>query len=198
MRKYIISILLLSLLAVHVSAQVRVGLKGGFDVIDHAIRTDIFSVKNRLGFQVGGTVEALIPGAGFGGEVSILYGKKEYKVEDKLNDTSISDYEFVTIPVNLKQRVQLLPGLGIFLVAGAYGEVKINGGNLEDVFNEYKSRNFTLGLNAGGGVQLFQHLDIGLYFRSDLNTKFTDKKVDLNVLQNKKFQTWNVGLSYYF
>lgn len=160
----------------------------------------VLKASNRLGYQIGPTAEFIVPASGFGIDAAVLYGRKEYKAEDKQNDASISDYDYISIPINLKQRIGLGP-IGLFFTGGAYGNVKINGGDIKnagDVISEYKKKNFIFGLGAGAGVNVFKHFDVGLYFRGDLTKNYSYEYMDADTFQNKKNQTWTVGLNYYF
>jgi opacity protein-like surface antigen len=193
--------LLISMLTVNtVSAQFRFGVRGGVDVASSHLDTDILKSNNRLGFQIGPTVEFTMPVVGFGFDVSALYGYKKYKITEKEADATLLDYNYVSIPVNIKQRFSL--GLfGIFITGGVYGNVKVDKdetNSLNEVVDAYKYKNFILGVGAGAGVNLLKSIDIGLYFRGDLTKNYKDENVDANTFQNKKNQSWTVGATYFF
>ncbi len=201
--KYFLSLGLLSLLlffSAEAFSQIKFGVKGGVDVANNKLDLNILKTSNRLGYQIGPSVEFIVPASGFGGDISVQYGRKEYKIEDKQADATITDYDYISIPVNIKQRIGLGPVLGVFFTGGAYGNVKVSGGNIKvkDVFDEYKAKNFILGLSAGAGVNVFRRIDVGIYFRGDLTKNYGDEYMDAGVFQNKKNQTWSVGLNYYF
>lgn len=185
------------------TAQIKWGIKAGFDVVDHKINTSILNTKNRLGFQVGPTVEFGIPLLG-GLETGLLYGHKEYKTEFKdaalaEGDASISDYNYLTLPLNLKKRWGL--GLaGVFIYGGPYATLKLSGGdfNIKQYTEEIKSKNFGVGLNFGGGVNLFSKVDVFLQYRVDLTDRYSETKADLSNFADKKHQSWTVGLAYLF
>lgn len=161
----------------------------------------MLNVDNRLGYQIGPTVEFIVPTSGFGADVSVLYARKEYEVKEKLDDASISDYDYISIPVNLKQRIKLGGIVGLFASGGVYGNVKVSGGdieNLNDVIQEYKHKNFVFGLSAGAGVSLLKNFDLGIYFRGDLTKNYGDEYMDAGIFQNKKNQVWSIGLNVYF
>ena len=200
----ILSFALLFLLAIlnisTSSAQIRFGVKGGFDVINNKLDFNILKASNRLGYQIGPTLEFMVPVSGFGVDIAALYGRKEYKIKDKESDATISDFDYISIPVNIKQRFNVL-SIGLFITAGAYGNVKVSGGdikNIKDITDEYKAKNFVFGLGAGAGVSLFSHLDLGIYFRGDLTKRYGDDFIEEGVFENKKNQTWSVGLTYFF
>lgn len=183
-------------------AQLRFGAKGGIDVSNTSLDLNKLKATNELSYQLGLTLEYIIPMSGLGAEVSLLYGRKKYKLEDKQIDATISDYDYISIPLNIKQRVKLSPAFGLFFTGGAYGNVRVNGGSIKSVadeaFNEYKAKNFAFGIGAGAGVNLFNHIDLGISFRGDLTKRYGDEYMDAGIFQNKKNQTWTVGLAYYF
>lgn len=181
------------------SAQIKWGIRGGVDVADHKINTSILNTKNRLGFQVGPVVEFGIPLLG-GIETGLLYGHKEYKAEfkDAENaDASISDYNYLTLPLNLKKRWGL--GLaGVFIYGGPYATLKLSGGDFKSYTEDVKAKNFGVGLNFGAGVNLFSKVDVAIQYRVDLTDKYSESKGDISNFVDKKHQTWTVGLTYFF
>lgn len=179
-----------------VSAQLKWGIRAGIDVVDHKINTDILKTKNRLGFQVGPVFEFGIPILG-GIETGLLYGHKEYKTEFKEEDASISDYNYLTLPLNLKKRWGL--GIaGVFIYGGPYATLKLSGGDFKNYIDEVKAKNFGMGLNFGGGINLFNKVDLAIQYRVDLTDKYSDSKGDIGNFADKKHQSWTVGLTYFF
>lgn len=201
--KHLLSFAILFALLISVSntasAQLRLGVKGGVDVASNKLEFEILKASNRLGYYIGPTLEFVVPASGFGGDIAVLYGRKEYKLKDKESDATLSDYNYISIPVNIKQRIRFV-GIGLFVTGGVYGNVKVSGGDLKikDVVNEYKAKNFVFGLGAGAGVTLFSKFDVGIYFRGDLTKNYGDEYMDAGVFQNKKNQTWSIGLNYFF
>lgn len=180
------------------SAQVRWGIKAGFDVVDHKINSEILNTENRLGFQVGPTVEFGVPFIG-GLETGLLYGHKEYKTEFKEEDASISDYNYLMLPLNIKKRWSL--GLvGLFLYGGPYATLKLSGGDFDfkQYSEEIESKNFGVGVNFGGGVNLFSKVDVFLQYRVDLTDRYSENKGRIGNFAEKKHQSWTVGLAYLF
>lgn len=181
-------------------AQLRFGVKGGIDVIDHRIDIDMLKVSNRLGYQVGATMEFMSPGVGLGAELSVLYGRKEYKIEDKQVNANISDYDYISIPLVLKKRFGLTSLLGVYISGGAFANVKIDGGDfsLSDTVDKYKSKEFEAGVLASAGLRLLNNFDLGLYYRATLTERYSADHPDIKKIDDKHFQTWTVGLTYFF
>lgn len=182
------------------SAQIRFGVKGGVDVINNKISTDILDVNNRLGYYIGPTVEFMAPGPNFGFELSVLYGRKEYEVENNQVDASISDYDYISVPLSIKKRFGLGSLAAIFLQVGAFGNVKIEGGNISmnNVVDQYKAKTFHAGVHAGAGVTLLSHLEFGMYYRTVLTDNYSDEGPDWEKFNDQNTTNWSVGLSYYF
>ncbi|WP_321334958.1 hypothetical protein [uncultured Bacteroides sp.] len=65
---------LVFIVSAQASAQLRFGVKGGYEVSSNDINKDILNAGNRLGFQVGGTMKLMSPILGLGGELAVLYG----------------------------------------------------------------------------------------------------------------------------
>ncbi len=204
--KYVFSFVALFVLLIAgtntTTAQLRLGVKGGIDIDSKKLDFTTLEASNQLGYYIGPTLEFVVPLSGLGGEVSVLYGRKEYKISESQSDATLSDYNYISIPVNIKQRIRFI-GFGLFVQGGVYGNVKVSGGDLkienaDDIWDEYKSKNFIFGIGVGGGVTLFKKLDLGIYFRGDLTKNYSDEYMDAGVFQNEKNQRWSVGLNYYF
>jgi opacity protein-like surface antigen len=198
--KKIYPVLLLTILlvlSVSATAQVKFGVKGAVDVADHKISTSILNAKNRLGFQVGPTVDLMIPLTGFGVDLSLLYGYKKYSIDEKAGDPSISNYSYLMVPLNLKKRFSIIVA-GMYVYAGPYAAIRLSGGDLEAYGEEFKAKNFEAGLNAGLGVSLFSKVDVGLNYKCKLTDNYSIDNPDFGNIGDKTFQTWSVGLTYFF
>lgn len=179
-------------------AQLRFGVKGGYDVSSNDINNDILNAGNRLGFQVGGTMELMVPVIGLGGELSVLYGHQQYDVKAGDSGYDLSDYDYLRVPLNLKKKFSLVGLLGMFFQAGPYVEFKINGRDFKDIDNLYKSKSFGTGVNLGGGIELMNHLELGMYYRKALTDNYGDDTPDFDDIWKKKPDTWSVNLAYFF
>lgn len=188
MKKILPSLIILLSVTNICNAQFRIGVKGGYDVVSHKINSDILDADNRLGFQVGLTAE-LFSIAGIGVETAILYGHKEYKVEEKTANATLTDYNYISIPINLKKRFDITDLFGVFGIAGVFGDVRIDGNDLKYLGEQYKAKNFAMGANLGFGVKILKDFDLGLYYRHTLTENYKTDKPQLSDLKNKKKKT---------
>lgn len=205
--KYSKLIILLCFVMINVytaSAQLRFGIRGGFDVTDNHISKNMLNASNRLGFQIGGTMEARIPIVGLGVEASALYGHQKY--DNNFNDAdgnayTLSNYNYIGVPINLKYKFSIVGLFGIFAVVGPYMEFKLSGGDLAQtegsVVEQWKAKSFGAGINAGAGVELFHHLELGMFYRKSLTDNYDDNNGLGNILKNRP-HNWSINATYFF
>lgn len=196
--KYFVIACMFFIASVQVNAQLRFGLKGGFDISSNDINKDILNADNRLGFQVGGTMELMAPILGLGGELSVLYGHQQYDLKSGNSDYELSDYDYLRVPLNLKKKFSLIGLLGVFIQAGPYVEFKLSGGDFKDINNQYKSKSFGTGINAGAGIELMNNLECGMYYRKALTSNYGDDSPSFGDIWKKRPDTWSVNLTYFF
>ncbi|PXV62055.1 outer membrane protein with beta-barrel domain [Dysgonomonas alginatilytica] len=176
------------------SSQIRFGLRGGFDVSNNRINKDILNASNRLGPQVGGVVEIMAPIIGWGAEAGVIYGMQQFNVTDK--DYDIKNYHYLRVPVNLKKKFSIVGLFGVFIVVGPYAEFRLSGGEFSSsVIDQYKSKSFGMGFDAGAGVELLKHLEIGMYYRKALTENYS---TDFDGRVRKRPSNWAVNLTYFF
>lgn len=157
-------------------SQIRFGIRGGFDVIDHKVNAKILDSSNRAGFQIGGVLEVMSPVLGLGGELSVLYGLQEYKIRNEGYD--LSNYHYLHVPLNLKKSFSILPKVGVFVSAGPYANFRLDGGDMQTtVEGQYKAKSYGVGVNAGAGVKLFGNCELGMYFRKQLTDNYSEKPI---------------------
>ncbi|MFR9165557.1 MAG: porin family protein [Dysgonomonas sp.] len=182
------------------SSQIRFGLKAGVDVASPKLSSDILKTKNNFGFQIGPTMEVGIPFIGLSLDGSLMYGYKNYHADSKVEDAAkMSNYSYLTIPLNLKKRFGLFGLAGIYISGGAYADIRISGGELKYLDEKFKSKDFGTGLSAGAGVYVLKKLELGMNFRYRLTDNFSSKgQGDVEYISEKHEKTWNVGLTYFF
>lgn len=203
----ILSVLLLIFSVSTTTAQLRFGVKGGVDVTNNRINKDILDADNRLGFQIGGTLEFMAPIVALGGELSVIYGLQKGdenlrpEVTGSIPEYELSDYHYLRVPLNLKKKFSIVGLVGVFISAGPYVEFKLSGADFEEKGNiekQYKSKSFGAGVNAGAGIELMNHLEIGMYYRKSLTNNYDEDTPSIGDIWKKHPENWTVGLTYFF
>ena len=194
------------------AAQIGFGVRGGVNFantkIDQAIIEDVFDVKSIVGFQLGPTMEAMIPVIGVGADIGLIYSQRGFKLENKINgENGNARIGYLDVPLNLKWK----PSLGFvkfYVAAGPYVSVKISQNmdlngiieneTLSDMV-DIKSKTFSAGLNFGGGIELLQHLQVGFNYGLGLTDDYKNDSLTLDAVAfNPRSSTWSVVAAYYF
>ena len=61
-------------------AQVKFGLKGGLNVTNMSLNSEVFDADNQTGFFIGPTVKFTLPIVGLGIDASALYDQRDAKI----------------------------------------------------------------------------------------------------------------------
>lgn len=182
------------LLATHI----KFGLRGGVDVSNNRINKDILNTNNRLGFHFGGVVEVNPPIFGWAVEGSLLFGTQKFDIIQ--DGYKLSDYTYMRVPVSIKKTFGITNLLRGFAILGPYAEFRLGGGDLEttgSVREQYRSKTFTMGFDAGAGITILRNYELGMYYRKAL-TNNTVANSDIGELLTKKPASWAVVLTYFF
>ncbi|MCF2737315.1 porin family protein [Bacteroides caecigallinarum] len=174
------------LLAVPAQAQVKFGLKGGIDM--SKITTEIGD--NATGFFAGPMMEVTLPIVGLGVDVAALYSQSGIKFDgnsDKLKS--------IEVPVNLKWTVGLGSTFGIFAAVGPQFGFNLDNG----VDAALNSKTCAVSVNAGVGLKLLRHLQLGVNYNigaSEMTAKYADDPT--KITPNFRKNSWQVSLAYMF
>jgi opacity protein-like surface antigen len=196
--KKIISVLMVVVavaIAVPAQAQIKLGVKGGLNLVKADFDKSDVKTDNFTGFFIGPMVEATVPIVGLGVDGALLFsqkGIKEGKHTEKING--------IEVPVNLKYSIGLGSLAAVYLAAGPsfFFSLKDGIGSGEDKWDIKKSQ---LGVNLGAGVKLVKHLQVGVNYHLPLGDT-AEFKADLGTLgqvkESFKTKVWQVSVAYIF
>lgn len=187
------------------SAQIKFGLKGGVNVTDMSLSSNVFDASNRTGFFVGPTIKVQLPLVGLGIDASALYDQREAKI--KVGNTTTKETlrsQAINIPINLRYGWGLSSMANIFLFAGP--QFGFNVGDKDQKITEsstWSVKNSNFSLNFGAGVTLLSHLQLTANYNVVCG-KTSDATITegLEQLTNKEVRSranaWQIALAYYF
>ena len=97
------------MIATPANAQVKFGLKGGFNVSNMSLSHEVLETSNRMGFFVGPTVKVTLPLTGLSFDLSALYNQSvsNLAVEKGVKEKTVSN-KYVDIPLNARYGIALL------------------------------------------------------------------------------------------
>ena len=191
-------------------AQVKFGLKGGLNVTNMSLNSEVFDADNQTGFFIGPTVKFTLPIVGLGIDASALYDQRDAKitVEDKgASVESKIKNQSINIPINLRYGVGLGSTASVYLFAGPQFGFNVGDKNqsLFKDMGEWRLKSSTFSVNVGLGAMLLSHLQISANYNIACGktgeTTVSSALGELAQSAAKKrgrANAWQIGLAYYF
>ncbi len=208
MKKILASLLLAVVVALPASAQVKFGLKGGLNVTDMSLSSEVFDASNRAGFFIGPTVKVSLPLTGLALDGSLLYDQRSAKVENELSEEQTVKQQQLVVPINLRYGVGLGSVASVFLFAGP--QIGFNVGDSEYKWTDtsnYSLKKSNFSVNVGLGVSLLTHLQVTANYNiacgktADVTfmKAVSDAAGQASGFKSKsRNNSWQIGLAYYF
>ena len=146
-------------------AQVKFGLKGGLNVTNMSLNSEVFDADNQTGFFIGPTVKFTLPIVGLGIDASALYDQRDAKITVEDNGASVESKiknQSINIPINLRYGVGLGSTASVYLFAGPQFGFNVGDKNqsLFKDMGEWRLKSSTFSVNVGLGAMLLSHLQI--------------------------------------
>ena len=191
-------------------AQVKFGLKGGLNVTNMSLNSEVFDADNQTGFFIGPTVKFTLPIVGLGIDASALYDQRDAKVKVEGDGASVESKiknQSINIPINLRYGVGLGSTASLFLFAGPQFGFNVGDKNqslYKDVA-QWRLKSSTFSVNVGLGAMLLSHLQISANYNIACGkTGDTTVSEALGTTAQEVFSkrgranAWQIGLAYYF
>lgn len=191
-------------------AQVKFGLKGGLNVTNMSLNSEVFDADNQTGFFIGPTVKFTFPIVGLGIDASALYDQRDAKITVEDNGASVESKiknQSINIPINLRYGVGLGSTASVYLFAGPQFGFNVGDKN-QSIFKdmgEWRLKSSTFSVNVGLGAMLLSHLQISANYNIACGktgeTTVSSALGELAQSAAKKrgrANAWQIGLAYYF
>ena len=191
-------------------AQVKFGLKGGLNVTNMSLNSEVFDADNQTGFFIGPTVKFTLPIVGLGIDASALYDQRDAKITVEDNGASVESKiknQSINIPINLRYGVGLGSTASVYLFAGPQFGFNVGDKNqsLFKDMGEWRLKSSTFSVNVGLGTMLLSHLQISANYNIACGktgeTTVSSALGELAQSAAKKrgrANAWQIGLAYYF
>lgn len=194
MKKFHMSLVIAAfamLMAMPTQAQVNWGLRAGANIVNMKMSSDVFSSKNNAGFYVGPTVKFTVPIVGLSFDASALYDQRTAKVVYNADgDTEERKQQTIQIPINIRYGWGLSSMANVFLFAGPQF-----GFNVSKHYSDWTWKSSQFSVNVGVGATVLSHLEL----KANYNFVVGKSAVAYdNLLGNSRFNSWQIGLGYYF
>lgn len=194
MKKFYMSLAIAAftmLMATPAQAQFNWGLRAGANIVNMKMSSDVLGSKNNAGFYVGPTVKFTVPIVGLSFDASALYDQRTAKiVDDAKGITEERKQQTIQIPINLRYGWGLSSMANVFLFAGPQF-----GFNLSKKYSDWTWKSSQFSVNVGIGATVLSHLEL----KANYNFVVGKSAVAIdNLSGDSRFNTWQIGLGYYF
>ena len=187
--------------AMPASAQLKFGVKGGLNITDMSLSSDVFETSNRTGFFIGPTVKFTLPIVGLGIDASALYDQRESELTNADNEVTKIKQQAINIPINLRYDIGLGSLAAVYLAAGPQVGFNVGDKNqtLFDDVADWKLNSSNFSVNVGAGVMLLSHLQVGANY--NIVCGKTGKITYLDGVESVfrgRSNSWQISMAYYF
>lgn len=187
-------------------AQVRFGVKGGFQLATMEFNADALRHSNRVGFNIGPTLEIGLPVTGISVDAAMLYERRDLKVEEET-----FRQQSLLLQGDVKFGAGLGDVLGIFILLGPQFSFNVGDDVIQWVTNKGENNQFALqetmlSVNFGAGVSLANHLEGAVRYNVPISktgdftwSQLTDE-LSGQTWNHAKSRTnsWSISVTYYF
>ncbi len=190
-------------------AGIGFGLKGGLNITNMSMSSEVLDASNRTGFFIGPSVKFTLPVVGLGIDASALYDQREAKLKGEVSGSDLNTtvkQQAINIPINVRYTFGLGDLAGIYIAAGP--QFGFNVGDKDfDVLKvaNYKLKSSNFSVNLGAGVTLIKHLEIGFNYNIACGKtgEVTGKGAATDVVKSLadssgKSNAWQISAAYYF
>ena len=190
-------------------AQVKFGVKGGWNLSSLKLNDDMFTSDNKNGFFIGPMVKVSLPLTGLGFDVSALYNQREAKMHyasDVAGDGDLSlrttiKQKTIDVPVNLRYSIGLASMANVYFFGGPQWSINVGDENFKwDSVSSYSLKKNTLSFNIGAGLTFLQHIQASVNYNIEASKsgKMEIERLDDGDWVKGRNHTWQVSLGYWF
>ena len=189
-------------------AQVKFGVKGGWNLSSLKLNDDMFTSDNKNGFFIGPMMKVSLPLTGLGFDVSALYNQREAKMHyandvvggDLSRRTTIKQ-KTIDVPVNLRYSIGLASMANVYFFGGPQWSINVGDENFKwDSVSSYSLKKNTLSFNIGAGLTFLQHIQASVNYNIEASKsgKMEIERLDDGDWVKGRNHTWQVSLGYWF
>ena len=190
------------LTAIPSQAQVKFGVKGGLNVTNMSVSSDVYSADNNNGFFIGPTIKFTLPIVGLGVDAAALYDERKGSLVGSGNNEEVK-FKSINVPVNLRWNIGLGSMAGVYLAAGPQFGFAL--GDFSDAWDSssYKKENMNVSINLGAGLMLLKHLELGFTYNIQTKDSYTINEDYPGGNRGRevteiKTNAWQISAAYYF
>ncbi|MBP3774653.1 MAG: PorT family protein [Bacteroidaceae bacterium] len=202
MKKFFVTMLLACglMAAQNASAQLKFGLQAGMNVSKMSFdKVPDMSSDNRAGWYLGPKVEFKVPVVGVGFDAAVHYAQRELKGNVESTDAATSKtLRSIEVPINLRYNFGISLA-SVFVATGPqFGFNLGNKGWALPNTTDFQLKKSSFSWNIGAGVQLINHLEVGIGYNIALSKYAKLTGVGTNADASFKSNSWQIQVAYLF
>lgn len=189
-------------------AQVKFGVKGGWNLSSLKLNDDMFTSDNKNGFFIGPMMKVSLPLTGLGFDIAALYDQREAKMRyasdvtgsDLSRRTTIKQ-KTIDVPVNLRYSIGLASMANVYFFGGPQWSINVGDEKFKwDSVSSYSLKKNTLSFNIGAGLTFLQHIQASVNYNIEASKsgKMEIERSDDGDWVKGRNHTWQVSLGYWF
>lgn len=189
-------------------AQVKFGVKGGWNLSSLKLNDNMFTSDNKNGFFIGPMMKVSLPLTGLGFDIAALYDQREAKMRyaddviggDLSRRTTIKQ-KTIDVPVNLRYSIGLASMANVYFFGGPQWSINVGDENFKwDSVSSYTLKKNTLSFNIGAGLTFLQHIQASVNYNIEASKsgKMEIERSDDGDWVKGRNHTWQVSLGYWF
>lgn len=189
-------------------AQVKFGVKGGWNLSSLKLNDDMFTSDNKNGFFIGPMMKVSLPLTGLGFDIAALYNQREAKMRyaddvvggDLSRRTTIKQ-KTIDVPVNLRYSIGLASMANVYFFGGPQWSINVGDENFKwNEASSYSLKKNTLSFNIGAGLTFLQHIQASVNYNIEASKsgKMEIERLDDGDWVKGRNHTWQVSLGYWF
>ncbi|MCF0213486.1 MAG: PorT family protein [Muribaculaceae bacterium] len=203
MKKYFITLLLATVLAVPAVAQFRYGVQAGLDITSLNFRQKLFTVDSSVGYSAGLFSELMFPGVGFGIDFSLRYeqrgatmhlGEKEIWASQGYGNTR-SYLHYLDLPIHLRFKYTNMNGLEEFFAPFIFAGPNFGFIIAHNKVPALKYASGDIGITVGIGCEIMRHWQVS--FSRTFGMTYAVKTVLLTDMSARSY-SWDLRCAYLF
>lgn len=207
MKKVFLSIVLMLIAAVGMQAEIKFGLRGGYNITTMSFNKSVISPENKAGFYIGPTVKIGLP-MNFALDASLLYDQRDSDPDIYIGADAFSDEKYpnltrktMALPLNLRMSFGLGSLANVFILAGPQFDFNL-GSDISVEELEWNWKKSTYSVNVGAGLLLANRVEVKFNYNipcSDSGS-FNIKDAAAAAQDGMKGKTgaWQIGAAVYF
>lgn len=203
MKRTLLALFAIIILAIPTDAQVQFGLRGGLDINRFSLDAEVIETNNLKGFYLGPTL--LINTSVIDFDISALYDQRHLEVDgEEINKKGVD------LQLNVRKGIGLGENLSVFAFIGPQFAFNLEADDIKEIsecVQDWRWKNSDFSINIGAGFIIMKHLEIKANYNvacgksaeaTEIIRNYGTLSRTVENMLSPKANAWQIGAAYYF